>query len=193
MCARKALHEALRRHDGHRRIGLGVFVLRCTRKLLDRLPPSSTPQEEERAVTDTRLGDWTAHLFFIGRQQIVLGVNNRTLLPVLLPIAPNKTFIPRFAEAAGEILMALGIDRKEVLSEMSRMAECIVATTNDRQVLGTVNDFGRALEFYVDGRPLPEISLRLAETPCGPIAMERPKDVARRMLGREDPSRIARG
>jgi hypothetical protein len=161
-----------------------VFVLRCTKKLLGRLPPRSESEADDHAVSDTRLGDWTAHLFFIGRKQLVLGVNNRTLLPVLLPIAPNKTFLGRFAEAAGEMMMALGIDRPKALSEMAAMNECIVAPTNDRRVLGTINDFGRMLEVYLDGRPLPEVALHLAEAPCSPIGMERPRDVARELFSR---------
>lgn len=161
-----------------------MFTLRCTKKLLGRLPSCATGEGIERA-SDTRLGDWTAQLFFMGRQQLVLGVNNKTLLPVLLPIAPNKTFLPRFVEAVGEMLMAIGIeDRQAVLSEMAAMGECIVAPTNDRRVLGTINDFGRALDFYVDGRPLPEVALHLSETPCSPIGMERPRDVAREMFCR---------
>jgi hypothetical protein len=158
-----------------------LFVLRCTKKLLDRLPPPSGGEGDERA-SDTRLGDWTAHLLFIGRQQIVLGVNNRTLLPVLLPIAPNKTFISRFVEAAGEMLMALRVDRKTVLAEMGAMSECVVATTNDRRVLGTINDFGRMLEVYLDGRPVVEVALHLAEAPCGPLKMGRPRDAARELF-----------
>jgi hypothetical protein len=166
-----------------------VFVLRCTKKLLGRLTPRSGREDEH--ASDSSLGDWTAHLFFIGRQQLVLGVNNRTLLPVLLPIAPNKTFVPRFAEAAGEMLMAIGIeDRRAVLAEMAAMGECIFAPTNDRRVLGTINDFGRALDFFED-LPLPEIALRLAETPCSPIGMEYPKDVARGLFGQvvQNPTR----
>lgn len=156
-----------------------MVLLRCTKKFLGRLPPRSEGEGDKR-TSDTRLGDWTGHLFFIGRQQIVLGVNNKTLLPVLLPLAPNKTFVPRFVEAAGEMLMAIGVeDRKTVLAEIAAMAECSVAPTNDRRVLGTINDFGRALDFYVDGRPLPEVALHLAETPCSPIGMNRPRDVAR--------------
>lgn len=159
-----------------------MFALRCTKKLLGRLPPRSKAGREELA-SDTRLGDWTAHLFFIGRHQIVLGVNNRTLLPVLLPIAPNKTFISRFVEAAGEILMAIGVeDRMAVLGEMAAMGECIVAPTNDRRVLGTINDFGRMLEVYLDGRPIVEVALHLAEAPCGPQKMGRPRDAARELF-----------
>jgi hypothetical protein len=158
-----------------------VLILRCTKKLLSRMG-AKVLSETDLPQSTTRLGDWTANLFFIGRQQIVLGVNNKTLLPVLLPMAPNKTFLPRYTEAVGEMLMALAVDRQQALSEMAAMAECIVAPTNDRRVLGTINDFGRMLEVYLDGRPMPEVALHLAEAPCSPIGMERPMDVARQLF-----------
>lgn len=152
-----------------------MFVLRCTKKLLGRLTRGSGGGGDEQVVSNTLLGDWTANLFFIGRQQLVLAVSNKTLLPVLLPIAPNKTFIPRFVEAAGEMMMAIGIDRNAVLAEMTAMGECIVAPTNDRRVLGIINDFGRALDVLVDRQPLPESALMLADMPCSPIGMESPR------------------
>jgi hypothetical protein len=156
-----------------------VVVFRCTKKLLNRLPPSATG--DAPAVSTTKMGDWTANLFFIGRQQLVLGVNGKTLLPVLVPIA-HKTILHRFTQAAGEMLMALQVDREKALSEMAEMNECAVAPTNDRQVLGTINDFGRLLEVYLDGRPLLEVALRLARAPCSPIGMERPTDVTRALF-----------
>jgi hypothetical protein len=94
---------------------------------------------------------------------------------VLLPSAPHKTLVPRFVGAAGEILMAIDIDRQAVLTELAAMGECIVAPTNDRRVLGTINDFGRALDVVVDRHPLPEAAHLLAEMPCSPIGMESPR------------------
>jgi hypothetical protein len=78
------------------------------------------------------------------RQQVVLGVNNKSLLPVLLPIAPAKSLLSRFTEAAGEMLMPLGVAREKVLSEMGVMNDYSLAPTNER-VLGTINEFGACL------------------------------------------------
>lgn len=142
------------------------------------------PAVVEHGLSTTNLGGWTANLFIVRRQQIVLGVNNTTLLPVLVPIAPNKTLITRFVEAAGEMLMALKIDRDLVLSEMAAMEVCVATTTNDRRVLGTNNDFGSMLESYLDGRPLQEVALHLAEAPCGPLKMGRPRDAAHDLFAR---------
>ena len=45
-----------------------------------------------------------------------------------------------------------------------------------------MNDFTRMLNFYLDGRPLVEVALHLAEAPCGPIGMARPRDAARELF-----------
>jgi hypothetical protein len=69
-----------------------------------------------------------------------------------------------------------------------------VAPTNDRRVLGSINDFDRMLEAYLDGRPLVEVALHLSEAPCGPIAMESPGRATIalfRQVG-SDPTRPAR-
>ena len=72
------------------------------------------------------------------------------------------------------------------------MNECRVAKTNSRQVLGSMLDFANMLEVYLDGRPLVEVALHLSEAPCSPIAMERPRDVARELFA-APPLRLVKG
>ena len=48
------------------------------------------------------------------------------------------------------MLIALGVARQKVLSEMGAMNDDILAPTNERRVLGTISDFGRMLEVYLD-------------------------------------------
>jgi hypothetical protein len=68
-----------------------VFVRRATKKLLGRLPPGLEAKNDEHLVSDSRLGDWTAHLFFIGRQQLVLGVNTTgRCSPCCCPARPTR-------------------------------------------------------------------------------------------------------
>ncbi len=59
-----------------------MFTLRCTRKLLNRLHQATATDDPEPT---TRLGDWYANLLFRPGGQVVLFVNERTLLPVLVP------------------------------------------------------------------------------------------------------------
>jgi hypothetical protein len=128
------------------------------------------------------LGDWSANLLFVGRQQVVLAVSHVTLLPVLLPAAPFKTLPARLPDGVGQMLHALRIDPTKIVAEVSAMEECIVAPTNDRRVLGTMNDFDRMLDSYLDRRSLQAEALQLAEAPCGPIGMASPIDETRRVF-----------
>jgi hypothetical protein len=80
------------------------------------------------------------------------------------------------------MLHALRIDPTKIVAEVSAMEECIVAPTNDRRVLGTMNDFDRMLDSYLDRRSLQAEALQLAEAPCGPIGMASPIDETRRVF-----------
>lgn len=150
-----------------------MVVLRCTRKLLRRVG-SGSPDRGDPPKSTTRLGDWFANVVVVHRQHFVLAVSGVTLLPVLVPAAPYKTMIPRIAEAAGQVLRALKIDEAKVVAEVSAMSDMVVATTNDRRVLGSMNDFVNMLDGYLDDRPLTEVALHLAEAPCSPIGMKSP-------------------
>ncbi len=151
-----------------------MFALRCTKKLLARID-HSVPLEREAPRPTTRMGDWTANLLFIGRQQLVLAVSNITLLPVLLPAAPFRTAAQRVVDAARQMFHMLGIRPTEIAGEMVAMREWVVAPTNDRRVLGSMADFDRMLESYLGGRPLVDVALHLAEAPCSPLGMESPR------------------
>lgn len=151
-----------------------MVVLRCTKKLLSRLGGVTLVEETPRS--STRLGDWTASVITIDRQQLVIAVSNTTLLPVLLPLAPAKTL--RLPVAVGQVLQALEpeLERRRISSEMQAMAESVLADTNDRRVVGSLVEFIRMLDGYLDGRSLVEVALHLSEAPCGPIGMDRPRD-----------------
>jgi hypothetical protein len=121
-----------------------------------------------------RLGNWTANLFFIRRQAFVLAVSNVTLLPVVLPLAPAKTLLSRFPAATGEVLQRLGIPPHLIASELEAMGECVAARASDHRILGSITDLGWSLEAYLDGRPLVDVAVHLADTPCGPLGMKQP-------------------
>ena len=68
-----------------------MFNLHCTKKLLDRIKP-----DVHVAVDGTTiLGDWYATALF-WKPQLALLVNERTLLPVVMPLAPATTLAQRF-------------------------------------------------------------------------------------------------
>jgi hypothetical protein len=144
-----------------------MFSLHCTKKLLDRIKPEL---EAPRAGT-TRLGNWYATALF-WKPQMALVVNERTLLPVLLPLAPAATLAQRFPIALREVLRALDMPAEFIDSEISGMGEVVYAKTANRSVLGVMNEFVFLAEGYRDQDESIDsvgLSLRLAGTPCGPL------------------------
>jgi hypothetical protein len=113
----------------------------------------------------------------------VLFVNDDSLLPVVVAAAPANTLMERFRAATGELLGLLGASQNSITLELAEMGDARIERTNSRQVLGSMTDFAFLLEGYLEGGDaLMSASLRLAEAPCGPIGMERPRDVALELL-----------
>jgi hypothetical protein len=158
-----------------------MLTLRCTARLLKRL--RAGPDESSGPAT-TSLGDWHANLLYVARKQVVLLVNDRTLLPIVVPSAPVAALAKRFRESTAMVLAALGVSREHIAREVAAMAEVRIARTNSRQILGSMTDFTSMLDAYLNaGEDLMTASLHLAEAPCGPIGMKSPSDVVRAFFG----------
>jgi hypothetical protein len=152
-----------------------MVVLRCTQKLRRRMGQTAA-SEDLAPKSNARLGDWYANVVVVRRQHVILAVSGVTLLPVLVPAAPYKSMIARFTEAAGQVLRALKIDERKVAAEEDAMRAAVMATTNDRRVLGSMTDFANMLDAYLDDRSLTEVALHLAESPCSPLGMKSPRE-----------------
>jgi hypothetical protein len=105
-------------------------------------------------------------------------VNERTLITVLMELAPAKTFPSRFPKALGSILRGLGVDRGFIEKECAAMENVSVSRTSSRSLLGTMNTLRRDLEGMRRriefGSLLDELALRCANVPLSVL-----KDPAR--------------
>lgn len=127
------------------------------------MPPVSEPK--------TALGNWYGTVRF-WRPQVALLVNERTLFPVLMPLAPAATLMARFPDALQQTLEARGVAADFMESERAAMVEGQYAKTASRSVLGIMNEFGYLADVYRDHRgptDLVTLALVLSETPCGPL------------------------
>lgn len=144
-----------------------MFVLHGTKKLLDRCGGPSPAQ----APSTTTLGHWYATALF-WRPQVALFVNELTRLPVFVRLAPAVTLMDRFATDLGRVLDTQGIDPRFVDAELTEMTEHRLATTTNRSVLGSMNEFTSHAGAYRADDPdldLNTLSLVLSQTPCGPL------------------------
>lgn len=121
-------------------------------------------------VSTTALGDWFATALF-WRPQVALLVNTRTFLPVFMELAPAATLLDRIPKAIEHSLRLHGVDGSFVAAERAAMTEVRIAPTNDRSVLGVMNEFAFVGKQFqaIDPVDLAELSLRLADTPTGPL------------------------
>ena len=95
-----------------------MYNLHCTRKLLDRVKVSPRASSSRPS---TSLGNWYATALF-WKPQVALLVNERTLLPVLMPLAPASTLAARFPHALATILVRHGANQAFIANEVAAMS-----------------------------------------------------------------------
>lgn len=143
------------------------YKLHCTKKLLDRIKPPVAVEEP----TDTQLGDWYACPWF-WKPQLVLLVNEKTLLPVVMPLAPASEIRIHFPNYLGQVLLEHGVPGEFIEHEIALMRRAHVCKTVSRSVVGMMNQFTYQAEAYRDYRRFNDplgLALRLSDTPCRPL------------------------
>ena len=144
-----------------------MLVVRGTKKLRDRV--KSAPASDDREST-TALGDWFANALF-WRPRVALLVNSRTLLPVFMELAPAATLLERAPAAIEAVLRRHGVDGAFLAAERKAMSEVRIAPTNDRRVVGVMNEFAFHGEWlFKEGqRDLAALSLRMSSLIIGKL------------------------
>ena len=145
-----------------------MFTIHATRKLLDRV---KQPVTDPAVAPTTALGNWYATALF-WQPQVALLVNETTLIPVLMPLAPASTLIHRFPEALGTTLRAHGIDQAFIDRELAAMSEGRYAKTASRSVVGVMNEWAYFSNAYRGDRradDLVTLALEVSQVPCGPL------------------------
>ncbi len=153
-----------------------MLRLHCTKKLLERIglkpaiagvaPPDST----------AALTSWYATVLF-WKPQVALLVNERTLLPVLMPLSPAISLAARFPTHLADVLALHGWQPDAITRELRNLNSYQIVKTANRSVLGSLNEFVFLAEVYMrhDGNEdLRQLSAKLALTPCKPIGYESP-------------------
>jgi len=165
-----------------------VIVVRCTAKLLERLPARSGPPV---TLSTSRLGDWYATLIRTRRGHFVLAMARETLLPVVVTGRDLRALPKRLVEQVAAMLESYGVPADAVASERDAMRDVVYARTDDRSNVGLLTEFQRLLAFDLSDSPelsLLDLSLRLAWTPI--VARNTfPVDATCKLFGVEPPRR----
>lgn len=145
-----------------------MYTIHATQKLRDRV---KAPLAERVYEPATALGNWYATALF-WQPQVALFVNEETLLPVLVPLAPARTVADRFPEHLEAVLNALGTDPRFVAAEVATTTGARWAKTANRSVVGIMNEFtylAEADRAHERSEDLVLVAVRLAGTPCSPL------------------------
>lgn len=124
-------------------------------------------------ASTTRLWDWYANLLHIGRVRLVLAVSERSLLPIIVPASPVSSVVPRLRAGVVEMLRALDVPVEQRCKEDAEMEIVAIGKTANRQVIGVMVEFAKALEYTWDSHAtLLDASLYLAGMVCMPLRLD---------------------
>ena len=160
-----------------------MVVLRCTQRLLLRLKEF---EDEPSVRSSTRLGDWYGSVLHMGRRHALIFISERSRLPLLIPIREANRLSTVFPDAVCRMLGAVSVPAADVEHERSLMSEIAYGRTENRSLLGTLNDmsFGARVHFITARHDsLEDIALRLAETPILPLGGACPIGLTRGLFG----------
>jgi hypothetical protein len=124
-----------------------MVTLRCTQKLLRRV---GVPAKIETSPPTTVLGDWYATLVHARPHQLVVCMNERTLLVVLVPARESSSLGTRFREAVTAQLRRLGVPPAAIEAEARAMSELAFGPTASRSLLGCLREAVFALSLELD-------------------------------------------
>ena len=144
-----------------------MLIVRGTKKLRNRV---KAPLADGSHASTTVLGDWFATALF-WKPQAALLVNERTFVPVFMPLAPAATLLDRAPDAIAAVLRRHGVDEKFIADELEAMRDVRLAPTNNRSVLGVMNgfEFHGEIRFATRSMDLEDLSMELAQTPIDPL------------------------
>ena len=143
-----------------------MIVVHGTAELRRRVPgPAPGPEE----ASTTLLGPWYATVLRWRRPAALL-VDEATLLPAVLPLAPARTLLERLPDALAAVLGAHHVPGDVVEAEHAAMSPARLAPTANRSVVGVMTELVHLAGPSAPGaQELLHLSLRLSTVPLGPL------------------------
>jgi hypothetical protein len=125
-----------------------MAIIRCTKRLLAEL--RTKPSEVTTPSRD--LGCWHANLLRIDRRKCVLFTQDTTLYSFIVPGLKKPEF-ENFRELFGQNLFKNlcleNLSQNQIELVLNQHREIIISKTNNRSVLGSMNDLAYQLKFKI--------------------------------------------
>lgn len=162
-----------------------MITLHCTQKLLEHL--KIEPEETEEPATGA-LGDWYANLISTVAGDLILLVNERTLLSVAVPVENTQSLLPVFRLRVLNLLAMIHIPLGIIEREVMNLNQIRFGKTLNRSVIGSMNMLtwsyqAKAKSVKGDiGISLSDFELEMSEMICDQLGNQVPADVAKTLL-----------
>jgi hypothetical protein len=162
-----------------------MVTLRLTHKLQKLL---NVEFPERLKPTTSKLGDWYANFVPTYSGDLIILVNEKTLLSVAIPIWESDNLLSLFRLRIVNLLGMIGIQSKAVENELSHYNHIQFGKTRSRSVLGTMNDFAFHYQLMAEEAEnkadlsISNAEYKLSQMPCKPINYKFPSDVAKELL-----------
>ena len=162
-----------------------MFRLRCTRKLLQRIKDEPF---EGTVLTTTALGNWYANVIPMPFGELLLFVNERSLLTDAIPGEDVRYILPQLRQRVDNLLKQFNVPNRLVIAEIRNMENIQIAKTKSRSVLGSMNDIALNYQIMVEYdetdtiRNLGDLEQKLSSMPHKPLDYGFPVDIALKLL-----------
>ena len=159
-----------------------MVTLRCTQKLLRR---ARIAPKTITAAPTTVLGDWYANLFYSRPEQLVVCINERSLLLVLLPARDLKSISPRLQASVVSLLRRIGASSVSCDAEYQAMQEFAFGPTANRKVLGCLNEAMFALSLETEAprfSSIPDLEDYFSQYIYSTTQYQQPRELAVELL-----------
>jgi hypothetical protein len=162
-----------------------MITLRCTQKLRKYLGviPVNIP-EPPTAV----LGDWYGNLVPTFSGDLIIFINERSLLTIAIPVWESNNLVPLFSIRVANLLGMIGVHPKDISNEINHFDQVQYGKTASRSVLGSLNDFAWHYQIIAEEAKsksdlsLSKAELKLSQIPCKPLDYRFPCEVAKELL-----------
>ena len=159
-----------------------MLLIHCTGKLQLEMGLKASARATEEAQFGY-LGSWHANLIHIDRRKTILFVNDRTLFNFIAPDVSRNQLRELSALFMHYLLCVLseeGFNERTKNKILSEYAEVVYAPSNNRRVLGSMNDLAFHYKYHVlesggvHSPDVPSIIRKLNRMPMGAIGYRFP-------------------
>jgi hypothetical protein len=160
-----------------------LVQIKCTRKLVRRIGAKPAGGESNPS---TVLGDWHANIIPVWGGEIIISLNERSLLTVILPAAAVEDLGAELRYRAFSLIERLNLPARFAEAVEAEFESVVITKADNRTLLGRLNQVARYAEGKIDLKHM-ERTQREAEDFLtrwlhGPPPFRRPMDVLHEVI-----------